>query len=378
MGGALFVVPYRFLPPANGGQKAAWGFASWLGKAVPLWVLSTVNNEVPSPAGLSFKLLPWLSKHPWRYVSLHSAFQLYRAIRLCGVRHLIVQQPFFALLAVVVCRIARVQLYIYSHNLEYIRFKSMGKWWWPLVWITEYLAYRLASHVLFISADERQPAIDSFGLRQYRCHVLPYGTDLREQPEAGNAGKVIRRRHDLPDNARILLFFGPLGYAPNQQALDRIVSELLPFRDQLGDELHIFVCGGGLPASYRSEKWMQATGFHYLGFVEDIDAYLQACDLMINPMESGAGIKTKVIEAIAAGLPVVSTFNGALGVNQSLCGDMLRVVPDGDYHAFRAAVTSLLLQPRPRTPQAFFQYYHWENCLQPLLQLMNKETTSMK
>jgi glycosyltransferase involved in cell wall biosynthesis len=378
MDAALFVVPYRFLPPSNGGQKAAWGFAYWLGKARPLWVLSTVDNEPAAAVDVSFQLLPWLSKRPWRYVSLQSAIRLYRAIRLHSVRHLIVQQPFFALMAAVIARVTGARLYIYSHNLEYIRFRSMNKGWWPLVWMTEFLAYRLADHVLFISADERQPAIDTFGLQERRCHVLPYGTDLREQPEAGSESKEIRSRHNLPDHARILLFFGPLGYAPNQQALDRIIGELLPYREQLGDDVHLFICGGGLPAAYRSGEWMQATGFHYLGFVEDLDTYLQACDLMINPMESGAGIKTKVIEAIAAGLPVVSTVNGALGVDPSVCGDMLRVVPDGDYNAFRAAVALQLRRPRPRTPEAFFQHYHWQNCLQPLLQLMEEDKTAIK
>jgi glycosyltransferase involved in cell wall biosynthesis len=378
MDAALFVVPYRFLPPANGGQKAAWGFAYWLGKARSLWVLTTVDNEPLLAAETSFHLLPWLNKRPWRYLSPRSAMQLYRAIRSYRIRHLIVQQPFFALLAACICRPLGVHLYIYSHNLEYIRFRSMNKWWWPLVWVTEYLAYRLADHVLFISADERQPAINTFGLRESSCHVLPYGTYLREQPERGNTGKDVRRRHELPENAHILLFFGPLGYAPNQQALDRIINELLPYRDQLGDEVHFFICGGGLPAAYHSHDSMRATAFHYLGFVEDIDTYLLACDLMINPMESGAGIKTKVIEAIAAGLPVVSTANGALGVDQAVCGEMLTVVPDGDYHSFRAAVASRLQQPRPLTPQVFFQNYHWQNCLHPLLQLMNEDKTVTK
>lgn len=377
MGAALFVVPYRFLPPANGGQKAAWGFAYWLGKARPLWVLSTADNDLLSTKAASFHLLPWLSKYPWRYVSPRSAIKLYKAIRSNGIRHLIVQQPFFALLAAGICRITGVQLYIYSHNLEYVRFRSMGKYWWPLVWATEYLAYRLADHVFFISADERQPAIDTFRLRESSCQVLPYGTDLWQQPEEGSAAIDIRKRHNLADNARILLFFGPLGYAPNQQALDRIVTELLPFRTQLADDdVHIFICGGGLPESYRNAAWMQTTGFHYLGFVEDLDAYLQASDVMINPMESGAGIKTKVIESIAAGLPVVSTANGALGVSQSVCGDMLRIVPDGDYGAFRAEITSLLQQQPPRTPQVFFDHYHWQKCLQPLLLLMDKDTST--
>ncbi|MGL6077826.1 glycosyltransferase [Methyloversatilis discipulorum] len=55
-------------------------------------------------------------------------------------------------------------------------------------------------------------------------------------------------------------------------------------------------------------------GIHARGFVPDIEALWSGVDVAINPVRWGSGLKIKTVEALAAGLPLVSTREGARGL----------------------------------------------------------------
>ena len=71
-----------------------------------------------------------------------------------------------------------------------------------------------------------------------------------------------------------------------------------------------------------------------------------------------------MIEAIALGTTVVSTSNGARGINRDVCGNKLIVV-DGNWSEFSKAV--LHADSNAETPSSYYNYYHWENIIQNLL-----------
>jgi glycosyltransferase involved in cell wall biosynthesis len=51
-----------------------------------------------------------------------------------------------------------------------------------------------------------------------------------------------------------------------------------------------------------------------LGFVEDLTGLYRECRLFVAPLTEGGGIKIKVLEAMACGIPVVTTPIGAEGI----------------------------------------------------------------
>ncbi len=122
------------------------------------------------------------------------------------------------------------------------------------------------------------------------------------------------------------------------------------------------ICGGGLPKQY--EKLEAYERVKYLGYVEDIEAYVQAADLMVNPVNSGGGVKTKLVEAIALGTTVVSSFTGALGVLPEACGPKLRRVADKDYTAFAETLLQCFREGQVPTPTTFYETYYWGNIVQ--------------
>ncbi|MCR9101803.1 MAG: glycosyltransferase family 4 protein [bacterium] len=354
------VVPYRFVPPHNGGHKAAFGLCRFLAARTRLTAISTPDN---ADDAAPFQLKALLSRGVARYVLPGGALRISRYFTENEVGHCIAFQPFIALLLYGPCKWRRVKLSIYIQNLEYQRFRSMGKAWWPLVFAVEWLAFRLAHHLYFISPDEVRPGQQAFGLSPEKSSVLPYGTPHARQPERQNARDRIRQKHGYGEKECLIIFFGPQTYQPNLEAVVRIVEHIEPAFRQMADFPYRFlICGGGLPAQH--DQLRAYRNVDYLGYVEDIEAYVQAADLMVNPVNSGGGVKTKLVEAIALGTTVVSSYTGALGVVPQACGPKLRRVADEDYPAFAETLLQCFRDGQVPTPATFYDTYYWGNIVQ--------------
>lgn len=354
------VVPYRFVPPRNGGHKAAFGLCRFLAERTRVTAISTPDNNTEAA---TFELKSLLSSSVARYVLPGGARRIGRYFMNHDVTHCIAFQPFIALLLFWPCWWRGIRLSIYIQNLEYKRFRSMGKPWWPVVFLVEWLAFRLAGHLYFISPDEVVPGQGVFRLPPNKCSVLPYGTPHSEQPERETAREKIQKLHGYSEKECLVIFFGPQTYQPNLEAVDRIVQYIEPaFRQIAAFPYRFLICGGGLPEHYRGLEAFDRVD--YLGYVEDIEAYVQACDLMVNPVNSGGGVKTKLVEAIALGTTVVSSYTGALGVVPEACGPKLIRVEDEDYPAFAEALQQAFQRGQVRTPEAFYRTYYWGNIVQ--------------
>lgn len=367
--GVAFIVPYRFVPAINGGHKAAFGLAKYLHQAVPITVYSAAENdqqEAPFPVRGLF------SDRPSKYVSPVVAYRFLQYFRKDHIRHCILHQHFMSLLLWPICWLLGIKGWIFVQNIEYQRFKTLKKWWWPLMYLSEWWAYKTAHQLVFISPADQAAAIPTFGLDPAKCTTVPYGTNWAQPPlDRASAKMEVCQRHAFGAEERLLLFFGPQSYLPNLQAVERIVEHINPALQELELPPYRFlICGGGLPEPYERLVAYQVQGIAYLGFVEDIEMYVKAADLMINPINTGGGVKTKVIEAIAVGTPVLSSVTGAIGVDQDACGDLLHLVSDTDYGAFAQKVAQLLAQPKAEPPDTFYQTYYWGNTIQPLVRLL--------
>ena len=78
----------------------------------------------------------------------------------------------------------------------------------------------------------------------------------------------------------------------------------------------------------------------------------------MNPVNTGGGVKTKMIEALGLGATVIATENGAIGVDRSVCGEKLKVVGNDDWEGF---VDQIILATTEEkiTPPEFYKKYTW-------------------
>lgn len=360
------MAPYSYLPYQSGGQKLIAQFLEYLGQATTLTVVSVQTND--ARLARNYKLLPLLSGKSSRYYDTSLIKKISSLVTAEGIQTIIWEHPYYAWLAFRVRKRTGVKTIFHTHNIEYQRFRSLGKWWWPLLKLYEKWCFKKADMIFFITPEEREFAITKWGIDPAKCANIPFGVPVKEYPADKQACREkIAALHGIAPGEKILLFNGVLSYPPNLDALHAILQQVNPIlQQQEGFRYKIIVCGKGLPDSMNGLKDWQSQHIIYAGFVDDIEMYFKAADVFLNPVQRGGGIKTKMVESIAYGTTVVATESGAAGIERMACGDKLVVVSDDDWNAFAASVMHEA-KINAITPEHFYQHYYWGNIVQRVL-----------
>jgi hypothetical protein len=169
--------------------------------------------------------------------------------------------------------------------------------------------------------------------------------------------KILRQQLQVQENTLLLLFNGAFKYAPNRVALENLLNQVNPLLARKGLPYLVVILGLDIPETVKEAKY---PGIKVLGFVEDLEHYLTGCQVFLNPVNSGGGIKTKLVEALAYGLDAVSSENGVIGVDPGICNGKLAVCADGDWKAFAEAVFRFK-GVESETPAAFYDHFYWAN-----------------
>lgn len=147
-------------------------------------------------------------------------------------------------------------------------------------------------------------------------HVLPNCAHDRFQPS-------LRK-----EPGKGLLTVGSFGWYPNREGLLWFVDKVLPLLRKKFPEEIIRVAGSEIDASLR--RMLENKGIQVFSDVPDMLPFLQEARLLFVPLRIGGGTRIKILEAWAAGLPVVSTSIGAEGlpyrhgVNMLVADDVMR------------------------------------------------------
>ena len=357
----LSLVPYKFLPPNMGGQKGIAFFNRYLSRLVNLSCVTVKDNTELASEGYPIKNI--LSNGPSHYVNPFYFFTLRHIIREEKITHLIIEHPYFGWLGILLKWFCKIKFIVHSHNIEALRFKTMNKWWWGILWHYENFTHRQAHHNFFIHDDDRNFAIKNFKLIPEKCTTITYGFELSEAPapaDKRSAREQICKLHNIETMDKILLFNGTLGYKPNLYALDIILKKINPLL--LADPDHkykIVICGNKLPVAYNGLTNYKEKNIIYAGFVDDINLYFKGADIFINPVIDGGGIKTKVVEALGYDLSVISTKSGAIGIPGEITGEKMEIIADNDWETFAKMIKTI--NTAETIPSSYFNHFYWGN-----------------
>jgi glycosyltransferase involved in cell wall biosynthesis len=179
--------------------------------------------------------------------------------------------------------------------------------------------------------------------------------------------KAIGFREPRPEGGT-LLFMGTLDYRPNADAARWLVDDLFPRVRQSRPDARLRLVGRG------SERFA-AAGVDAIGYVDDVSAELAGADVLVAPLRMGGGARFKVLEAMAAGVPIVATRFGMQGIDAE--PDRHALIAD-DAASFAATVTRLLEDAPLRTQLAHAarklveQHYDWSVIAPKYLALLSK------
>ena len=160
----------------------------------------------------------------------------------------------------------------------------------------ELAAYRAVDAVLVVSDEEAELLRAEAGLPP--IFVIPNIVPVRDRSQ--------RQR------TRNALFVGSFRHPPNLDAVQWFVREVWPLVRSVVRDATFRVAGAEMPPSVRALA--DHPGVELLGRVPDTAPYLDEALISVAPLRFGAGMKGKVNEAMAAGVPVVSTRYGVQGL----------------------------------------------------------------
>ena len=161
----------------------------------------------------------------------------------------------------------------------------------------ERLAWRRATEVVCVSSADAEHVR---AVRGRSPVLIPNGVDLGSVP------------FTLP-SARPgfdVLFVGLMSHAPNVRAAAFLAREVMPLVRRDEPRARLILCGMN-PA--REVLALADDRTQVTGFVPSVRPFLEASAVYANPLQHGAGTSLKVLEALAAGLPLVSTALGVRG-----------------------------------------------------------------
>jgi glycosyltransferase involved in cell wall biosynthesis len=158
-------------------------------------------------------------------------------------------------------------------------------------------------------------------------HVVPNGVDV--DGYAGNDA--------APGEPPSVVFPAMFGYAPNGNAARFLIEALRPLLDDLR-----VVLVGAMPTAAMLEAARRDERIVVTGMVADVRPYVRSAIAVVVPLFEGSGTRFKILEAFAAGVPVVTTPMGADGLDVA---DGVHVLVARTAAEFAGAIRRLRAEP---------------------------------
>jgi glycosyltransferase involved in cell wall biosynthesis len=181
---------------------------------------------------------------------------------------------------------------------------------WRLLKAYEGQLVREFETVLAVSREDRDALQEAAG-ESVEIVVIPIAIDT---DELAFVEREAEPRH--------ILHIGTMFWPPNVDAVDWFVREIYPLIRERRPDVEFDVVG-----SRPSRKLLKLNdadqGINFTGYVEDPMPYQRRAAVMVVPLLAGSGMRVKILDALAVGIPVVSTTLGCEGVEVTPGQDIL-------------------------------------------------------
>jgi len=335
----LFVSPYPICPPIHGGAVFMYQTTMEMAPLCPLHIVILLDHEYER----------W---HHWELEEKAASVEY--LVRMEG-------QPkeFGSMLPFAVREFKNAELEWLLHREIYLReidvlqleYTSLGQYGMEF----QGLACMLFEHdVYFQSVGRAWPgmrgtrkakaAFEYLRALRYELDILPkfdrvqicspenrdyLVSFLRGKLDDNRAG-IATSRYQFQTSGRepcTMLFLGSFRHPPNQEALDWFTSQALPAVLRRSPQARLVIVGAEPPPRHSLPDLPD--NIELAGFVEDVREPLSRYSVFVCPILSGSGMRVKLLEAFAAGIPVVSTRIGAEGLT-SEDGDICALADDAE------------------------------------------------
>jgi len=327
----LWLAPYAIWPPIHGGKIRAYNLArrlANLGHAVHVWCITDETEVTPEPPiqNLSIrflkprrrdtpqaKLAAVLSALPTPAWRLRSAEAIAAVRNARGFDVIVLEQahcggilPELTLL--------KSPWVLDSQNVEWLLTGQIGRRLRnPITrarWALDATKFKQLEGRLL---REASVCVATSPQDSQRLRELVADAEIDIHPNGVDTTFFTFVDHTQPRGANLLLT-GTLGYYPNLDAALWLIKEIFPLvRRELPHATVSLVGGSVTPDIRRLDD--PGSGVRVVGEVPDVRPYMRDADVFVMPIRLGSGTRLKALEALASGLPVVTTRIGVEGLD---------------------------------------------------------------
>ena len=183
----------------------------------------------------------------------------------------------------------------------------------------EQAAMRQVGSVIAISDDD---ATQFRSLSEIDAYVVPPFIEARVRPSQNATDPHIA-------------YIGHLGWQPNVLGLDWFCKEVWPSLLQQVENVKLTIAGPGLGRDSLGRllvpKQWQLPGITTVGFVDDLNDLYAKSAICIAPIVGGSGVRMKILETMSAGMPTVTTSDGAAGLSVTSGKELLIADDPSDF-----------------------------------------------
>ncbi len=265
------------------------------------------------------------------------------------------------------CRVLMDFMDLDSDKWQQYAAQSSGPWRWiyqreaRLIDNAEQMAHANFDHCFFISANETNLFCARLGTSA-KVSVLANGIDTQEFYPA---------HKPLNAAAPVFLFTGVMDYLPNEDAVLWFVKSCWQQVLQQWPAARFIIAG--MQPSQKIQQLARIQGITVTGYVNDILPYYHQADVFIAPFRLARGVQNKILQAMACGIPVITTTLGAEGI---ACRHGEHLLLADDEQEILRQITAVLTKPelygalQQAGPALIQQTYSWEGVLQALPALL--------
>jgi sugar transferase (PEP-CTERM/EpsH1 system associated) len=200
-----------------------------------------------------------------------------------------------------------VEAMIWQRHLEVARNplkKAFLKKQWRRMWEYEGRACRRFNHVVAVSKEDADTMTREYKVKN--ISDVPTGVDTEYFRPSKRSDQI----------APEIVFTGSMDWLPNEDAIQWFTKEILPVIKAKVPNATFTVVGRN-PFPSLLELSRRDSSIKVTGRVPDVRPYMEKASVYVVPIRIGGGTRLKIYEAMAMGLPVVSTTVGAEGLGVS-------------------------------------------------------------
>jgi len=325
----LFVSPYPICPPIHGGGVFMYQTLREMVKLAEAHVVELLdwphqeqeNEELRTfCASAEWLVRPTSKPKGMASVEPHAVREFANADlewlihRQIYLKRIDVLQLEYTPLAQYRCDFHRIVTALFEHD---IYFQSIGRGLGHVIGTVDALKARMEylralRFELGALPDFDQVQVCTPANRDYLLGFLP---KMAPRLRTGMRAGIDTTRYQFRPRGRepgTLLFLGSWRHDPNRIAVDWFMRHVMPLIAAAEPGVKLSIVGSDPPAAHLYADY--AAHLEMLGFVNDVRDPLARYSLFVCPILSGSGVRVKLLEAFAAGIPVVSTRVGAEGL----------------------------------------------------------------